>query len=115
MPNINVVLNSASIQVLDLVTNLFRINSSIGTVSLPALAASYDAYLQVPGGAGSVLDLPTATIWVMYVKNIDLTNGLTVQSLVSGVLGTVAVLGPGGVCLVWNSVETSAGITGVTL
>jgi hypothetical protein len=119
MANINVTLNSASLQVLDLTTNAFRVNSSIGTITLLATASFYDAYFQAAAGAGSVVSLPAATVWFVYVKNLHLTQSLTVQLTVAGGAQISAanspILTPGGVFMYANPGEASGGITGVTL
>lgn len=119
MANINVSLNSASIQVLDQASNLFRVNSVVGTITLAATASFYDAYLQAGSGAGTVLTLPAAQIWVVYVKNLHASQTLTVQlTVIGGVQISAAnspILPPGGVFMYWNPVETAGGITGVTL
>jgi len=119
MANISVLLNSASIQVLDQTTNLFRLNSVVGTVTLQATASFYDAYLQAAAGAGTVLALPAATVWVVYVKNLHATQNLTVQLTVAGGVQISAanspILVPGGVFMYWNPAEAAGGITGVTL
>jgi hypothetical protein len=117
--NINVVLNSASIQVLDLTTNLFRLNSTVGTVTLAATTSFYDAYFLAGTGAGTVVTLPAATVWVVYVKNLHATQNVTVQLTVAGGAQISAanspIVVPGGVFMYWNPSEGAGGVTGVTL
>ena len=119
MANISVILNSASIQVLDQSTNLFRINGPIGTVTLAGTSSFYDAYFQAPVSPGTVLALPAATIWVVYVKNLHATLNLQVLFAVTGgVLLTAAnspLLVPGAVFMYWCPAEAAGGITAVTL
>ena len=119
MANVNVVLNSASIQVLDLTTNLFRINSPVGTITLAATAAFYEPYFQAAAGPGSGLSMPTSTLFVVYVKNLSATNNIQVQfTAIGGAQITAAqspLLLPGGAFIYWNTVETSGGIVILTL
>jgi hypothetical protein len=117
--NVNVVLNSASLQVLDLTTNLFRLNSPVGTVTLAATSAFYDAYFLAAAGAGTVLTLPAATVWIVYVKNLHATQNVQVLfAAVGGALLSAAnspLVVPGGVFMYWNPSEAAGGITAVTL
>ena len=119
MANVNVVLNSASIQVLDLTTNLFRINSPVGTITLAATASFYEPYFQAAVSPGSVLSLPAATVWVVYVKNLHASANIQVQFTVTGGTQITAaqspLLPPGGVFMYWNASEGAGGITAVTL
>lgn len=116
---VNVQLASATVQVLDQATNTFRVNSPIGTLTLSATGATYDTFVLINNGAGTVLDLPGATVWVVYVKNLDPTATLTVQAQpLGGALPSAVnspVLLPGGVYIYWNTAETAAGIVAVTL
>ena len=118
MANVNVTLNSASLQVLDLTTNLFRVNSVVGTVTLAATSAFYDAYFVPATGAGTALTLPSATVWIVWVKNLSVAN-ITVQFQVTGgVLLTQAnspILNPGAVFAYFNASEAAGGIIAVTL
>ena len=104
---------------LDQTSNLFRLNGVVGTVTLQATASFYDAYLQAAAGGGTVLALPAATVWVVYVKNLHATQNLTVQLTVAGGVQISAanspILVPGGVFMYWNPAEAAGGVTGVTL
>lgn len=119
MANINVLLNSASIQVLDQATSTYRVNSPVGTITLSANTSSYDSFGLIASGAGTVLDLPQTTIWVAYVKNLDAAANLTVQVQVTGGALQTAVnspiLPPGGVWMYFTPVETAGGIIAMTL
>ena len=116
--NINCVLDSASVQVIDTVTNTYRVNSAIGSITLAANEASYQSFAPI-ATAGTALTLPAATIWVVYVKNLDPTATLTVQvQPTGGALPSAAnspLLPPGGVYIYWAPLETSGGIIAVTL
>ena len=119
MSNVNVLLNSASIQVLDQTTLTYRVNSPIGTLTLSASAAAYDSYLNIAGGTGTILTLPVATIYAAYVKNLDPSAFLTVQvQVTAGTLQTAAnspVLSPGGVWMYWTTLDAGSGIIAMTL
>jgi len=116
--NVNVILDAASVQVIDTVTNTYRVNSAIGDITLAANESSYQSFAAI-ATTGTALTLPAATIWVVYVKNLDATQTLTVQvQPTGGVLPSAAnspVLPPGGVYIYWAPLETSGGITAVTL
>jgi hypothetical protein len=116
--NVSVILDAASVQVIDTVTSTYRVNSAIGDITLNANEASYQSFLPV-ATAGTALTLPTTTIWVVYVKNLDAAATLTVQvQPTGGALPSAAnspVLPPGGVYIYWAPLETSGGITAVTL
>ena len=116
--NINCVLDSASVQVIDTVTNTYRVNSAIGSITLAANEASYQSFAPI-ATAGTALTLPAATIWVVYVKNLDAVATLTVQvQPTGGALPSAAnspLLPPGGVYIYWAPLETSGGIIAVTL
>lgn len=121
MANSNVLLDAASVQVIDLATNTYRVNSGIGTITLQANVADYESFKSIASGAGTVLTLPQTTVWFLYVKNLDLSALITVQVQVTGgTLITAAnspVLNPGGVYIYANSSEgaPTGGIVGVTL
>lgn len=119
MPNVNVLLDAASVQVIDLATNNYRVNTGIGTITLPASVAAYDSCLNVAISPGTVLSLPTTTVWFFYVKNLDAAANITVQFQVTGgSLNSAAnseVLAPGGVKLFCNPTEAAHGIIAVTL
>jgi hypothetical protein len=120
MANVNVLLNSASIQVLDGATLTYRINTPVGTVTLPATAADYDSFVQIAGGAGTILDLPGPTAWFVYVKNLDVAANLSVLFQVTGgallTLANAPMLTPGGVFIYANPIEfAGAGMIAITL
>jgi hypothetical protein len=119
MANVNAQLASATIQVLDITTLTYRVNSPVGTLTLAATAATYDSFVTIVNGAGTALDLPATNVFVVYVKNLDAAATLTVIfQAQGGALLSAAnspVLLPNGVFMYWNTVETSNGISAVTL
>jgi hypothetical protein len=116
--NVNVILDAASVQVIDTVTNTYRVNSAIGAITLAANEANYQSFAPI-ATAGTSLTLPAATIWVVYVKNLDAAATLTVQvQPTGGALPSAAnspVLPPGAVYIYWAPLETSGGVIAVTL
>ena len=119
MSNVNVLLDAASVQIIDLATNTYRVNTGIGTVTLTASNALYGEYTTVPVSPGIPLSLPDTTVWVVYIKNLSATANITVQIQAAG--GTLAsaanspILVPGAVYIYWSPSESAGGITGVTL
>jgi hypothetical protein len=118
MSNVNVILDSASVQVIDITSSTYRVNSPVGNITLVGSEASYQSFAAI-ATAGPALTLPATTIWVVYVKNLDAAATLTVQvQPTGGALPSAAnspVLPPGGVYIYWAPVESSGGITAVTL
>lgn len=119
MANVSATFAGSSLQVLDLTTNLFRVNDLLAALTLPATAVVYDAYFQAAGGAGTAVTLPAATTFFALVKNLSATATLTVQHTAQGGAQVSAanslVLLPGGIWAYINTVETSNGLTGLTL
>lgn len=119
MPNASVILDSASVQVIDSATSTYRVNSPIGNITLSATSAVYESYTLVPASPGGALAMPASTMWVVYVKNLDPTAIITVQVQPAGGALPSAVnspkLPPGAVYIYWSPLETSGGIVGVTL
>jgi hypothetical protein len=117
--NVNVILDAASVQVIDTVTNTYRVNSAIGAITLTANVANYQSFAVIASSPGTVLTLPATKIWFLYVKNLDATANLTVQfQAFGGSLNTAAnseILTPGGVKIYANSSEGAGGIIAVTL
>lgn len=118
MSNVSAILDSASVQVIDVATSTYRVNSPVGNITLTGTVASYESFAQI-AAAGTALTLPAATVWVVYVKNLDTVETLTVQvQPTGGALPSAAnspVLPPGGVYVYWAPVETSGGVIAVTL
>lgn len=118
MSNVNIVLDSASVQVIDITSSAYQVNSPVGNITLVGTDASYQSYAQI-ATAGTALTLPATTVWVVYVKNLSTTATITVRMQVTGGSLPAAADSPllpaGGVFLYWAPVETSGGIIGVTL
>jgi hypothetical protein len=119
MANVNVNLAGMSLQVYDILGGFFRVNVQETTITLPASTAAYEAYLLIASGAGTVLPMPAATIWFAIIHNLSATANLTVQAQpVGGALPSAAnspVLTPGGIYIYANQVETTGGLTAITL
>jgi hypothetical protein len=118
MSNINVLLNSASVQVLDQATLTYRVNTPVGTITLSATGSNHEV-IPIQGGGGNVLVFPVAVLWAVYVKNLDSVANITVQvQAVGGALTSAAnspILTPGGVWMYFNPAETAGGISAITL
>lgn len=115
MPNITVTLQGASVQVVDNTTSDFAVNSPIGQIDLSGTSAVYTKYALFTT-TPLALPLGAATIWVAYVKNLSATATLSVKPTpVAGGTPLNYVLPPGGVWLYWCPVETSGGLSGLTL
>lgn len=123
MPNLSVQLNAASIQVIDTgnaaYPSAYRVNSPVGDITLTASKADYQSYANIASSSGTTLTLPAATIWFLYVKNLDAVANLTVRfQATGGILNTAAnseILTPGGVKIYANPSEGAGGIIAVTL
>ena len=119
MSNLNVLLDSASVQVIDLTGNVYRVNSPVGGIELTASEAAYQSYAVIASSPGTSLTLPASEVWVVYVKNLDAAANLTVQvQPFGGALPSAAnspILTPGGVYIYWNSSEGAGGVIAVTL
>ena len=82
----------------------------------PTLAATVDFannFFQCTGA--TVVTLPAATVWVVYVKNLDGAANLTVTYTPLGGVASNMLLVPGGVFLYFQPSETAGGITALTL
>lgn len=122
--NINVVLNGATVQVINTTDSTTRVNSSSGNPTLAASESTYIDFLPIATGAGTTLTLPAATIWVLYIRNLGGVNSTPSGNIqvnftatggaAIGAANSPIVL-PGGVFMYWNSAETAGGITAVTL
>jgi len=117
MANVSVSLNGASMLVLDTTTNQFRVNSIVGTLTLPATDALYSAYFIV-GIAPVALTLPpVGTAWFAYIKNLHATQTIAVTCTPAGGSAWVSplVLEPGGIFMYLNSSEAGGGVTAISL
>lgn len=122
--NLSVILSGAAWQVVDTVTSTTPVNFGLNNPTLPATVETFIDFLPIATGAGTVLTLPAATIWVLGVRNLGGINSspagnVTVQLQVTG--GTLQsaanspVVAPNGVFLFWQPTETANGIIAVTL
>jgi hypothetical protein len=122
--NLSVILSGPSMQIVNTTDSTTRANAPLNSPTLPAAEATFIDFLPIAAGAGTILTLPAATIWVFGVQNLGGVNGspagnITIQIQVTGgALQTAVnspVIAPLGVYLFWNQVETANGIIAVTL
>lgn len=122
--NINFVLNGGSIQSITTNDSAQRVLSLIGNIILPANEMQYIDFLPIAAGAGTVLQLPAATIFALAVQNIGGLNGTPAGNLavqvqpLGGALPSVAnspLVLVGGVYIYWQAQETAGGLTAVTI
>lgn len=122
--NLNVILQGAQMNVVQLSDSTTRVSANLNNPTLPANESTYIDYLPIAAGAGTVLTLPNPTIWVFAIRNLGGINGtpagnVTIQVQVTGgALSAVAnseTLAPNGVKLFWNVTEGANGIIAVTL
>lgn len=124
MANLSVILSGATLQVIDTSASTTPVNFSLNNPTLPAAVESFIDYLPIANGAGTVLTLPAATIWVFAVRNLGGINGtpagnITIQVQVTGgalpAAANSPVIAPAGVYAFWNQTEGANGIIAVTL
>lgn len=120
MPNLSVLLN-ATLSATDttLSPSATIITRNLNNPQLiNGLTVFYDPFFQATAG-GSAVSLPSppapATVWVVFVKNLDAAANLTVTFTPTGGAAETLVLVPGGVFLYFNPTEGSGGITSLTL
>lgn len=91
----------------------------VGTVTLAANVAFYDAYFQPATGAGTALTLPVSPVWVVWIKNLSASLAVTVQFQVAGGAlisqANSPVINPLSVFTYFNTSEAIGGMVGVTL
>lgn len=123
MPNLNVVLSGATMQVVDTATSTTRVNSSLGNPTLAAADSSHIDFLPI-AAAGTAITLPAATCFIVAIRNLGGINGtpagnITVRAQATGgALPAAAdspVLVPNGVYLYWQPATTAGGIIALTL
>lgn len=122
--NLNVTLAGAILQVINTVDSSTRVNSSLGSPTLPATESTYIDFLPIATGAGTVIPLPATTIFFFFMKNLGGVNGQpsgNIQVLiqpVGGVLASAAnspMVLPGGLFIYANTAESAGGLLAVTL
>jgi len=96
------------------------IQRSLNNATLAATNSFYDPFFQTINGTKTV-NLPGATVWCVYVRNLSNSNPITVNFTPSGgasetlVLVQGATAGNGGVFIYHQPAETSGGITALSL
>jgi len=115
VPNLSVIL-SASFTVTDttLAPSPQIVTRSLNNPTLSATVCFYDPFFQV-NAAPTTVNLPASTVWVVYVKNLDTTNNITVSFTPAGGSPETCLLLPGGVFIYFQTAETSGGITALSL
>lgn len=110
MPNLSITLQ-AQLNVTDttLTPSPQIITRSLNNPTLAAIVDFANNFFQCTGA--TVVTLPAATVWVVYVKNLDVAANLTVTYNVSNTM----VLVPGGIFLYFQPSEAAGGITSLTL
>ena len=117
MSNVNAVLGYSLVGVNN-AQNQTPVNISIQGVTLGCTAFYYDQYFQV-GTSVTTAQLPATTIWVAYARNLGSNVVTLTYTLSVGGTGTVPLSpvtnGFGGVWAIFETTESGAGITAVTL
>jgi hypothetical protein len=114
MPNLSIV-TAAQINVTDttLTPSQQVITRQWNNPTLAATVAFYDAFFQCTGL--TVVPLPAATVWYVYVRNLDPAANLTVTFTPVGGASETLLLVPGGIFLYLNPSEGAGGITALSL
>lgn len=115
MPNLSVLL-SATLSVTNTVLSPSPtpVITNLNNPTLAATVSFYDSFFQV-GPTPTTVNLPAATVWVVYVKNLDPTATITVTFTPAGGAAETCVLVPGGLFLYFQPSEGAGGITALTL
>jgi hypothetical protein len=115
VPNLSVVLN-ATLSVTDttLAPSPTIVSRSFNNPTLAATVSFYDPFFQA-AAAGSAVTLPAATVWIVYVKNLDGAANLTVTFTPVGGGAETCLLVPGGIFLYYQPTEGAGGITALSL
>lgn len=83
----------------------------------PTLAATVEFsnnFFQV-AAAPTVVNLPAATVWIVYVRNLDAAANITVTYTPSGGASQTLLLVPGGIFMYFQPTEGAGGITALSL
>ena len=113
MANVNMVVG-VTIQQVDITPNTTPVNYTISGISLPCTTTFSDLWFQA-GTTPTVVALPAATVWSVYVRNRHASNTLTVTFTPTGGSAQTCVLVPGGVFLYHQPSEGAGGITALSL
>jgi hypothetical protein len=122
MPNISVILQAQwVITDTTLSPSPQIVQRSLNNPTLAATASFYDPFFQTINGTKTV-NLPAATVWTVYVRNLSNTGPITVNfTPVGGGAATSIILvqgatpGNGGIFIYHQPAESSGGITVLTL
>jgi len=96
------------------------VQRSLNNLTLAATTSFYDPFFQTINGTKTV-NLPAATVWTVYVRNLSNVGPMTVNFTPTGqpacsiVLVAGATAGNGGVFIYHQPAETSGGITALTI
>lgn len=115
MANLSVIL-SATLTVTDttLSPSPTIVSRSFNNPTLTATVAFYDPFFQCTGA--TTVNLPAATCWIAYVKNLDAAANLTVAWTAVGAAGSsTMLLVPGGIFAYFQPTEGAGGFTAMTL
>jgi hypothetical protein len=115
MANLSIVL-TATLTVSDttLAPSPTIVSRSLNNPTNAATVSFYDPFFQVTGA--TVVNLPAATCFIGYVKNLDAAATLTVAWTAVGAAGSsTMVLVPGGVFIYFLPTESAGGFTAMTL
>jgi len=114
VPNLSVVL-AASVNVTDttLTPSQQIITRQLNNPTLAATVTFSDQFFQCTGA--TIVPLPAATVWIVYVRNLDLAANLTVTYTPAGGVASNMLLVPGGLFLYFQPSEGAGGITALTL
>ena len=114
MPNLSVVL-AAQVNITDttLTPSQQIVTRQLNNPTLAATVTFSDQFFQCTGA--TVVPLPAATVWIVYVRNLDLAANLTVTYTPAGGVASNMLLVPGGLFLYFQPSEGAGGITALTL
>lgn len=96
------------------------INRQLNDPTLAATTSFYDPFFQTINGTKTI-NLPAATVWVAYVRNLSSSGNMTLNFTPAGgstqtvVLVAGATAGAGGIFLYFQPAETAGGITAMSI
>jgi len=114
VPNLSIVL-AASINITDttLAPSQQIVTRQLNNPTLVATVTFSDQFFQCTGA--TVVPLPAATVWIVYVRNLDAAANLTVTFTPQGGAAETCLLVPGGIFLYFQPTEGAGGISALTL
>jgi hypothetical protein len=112
--NISILLN-ATLSATDttLTPSATIVTRNLNNPTLPATVSFHNEFFQCTGA--TVVNLPAATCWFAYVKNLDAAVNLTVNWTPVGGAAQSFILVPGGVFIYLQPTEGAGGFTAMTL